>query len=369
MTDHHQYCLDIRFGDELLEAGFTSVPNLFLTRYRHLGISDAAAAWIIHLLRFKWTRAAPYPNQGGIPMSCNEKTRRRYARDLRRAGLLFTKRRNYTTETAPGPELVGKLQSLEYHLDSLFHNVVHVDAWLASKKPLDEFHVELPADLVRKVATNFFQDTPRAIKALCERHFADHPGTPLTLQLPDFRPVDTTNNLCPLPEFRLVETRLVETRLVEKRPGKEEDSSSKEDASFEEEEEEKAESNPAPAANPNSKVYELLSKIGIQEPNLSILAAHTTAQNARAWFLYVQAQGMPSWRGYLVNRLKHQDPPPAEFIKLATLTDDQLDTLASSSRSRRWAGSWQLSYDTLDQAGITEELAESWYQLCGKESD
>ena len=88
---------------------------------------------------------------------------------------------------------------------------------------------------------------------------------------------------------------------------------------------------------------------------------------ARAWILYVQSQGMSSWRGYLVNRLKHQDPPPAEFLQFAELTDDQLDTLASASRSRHWAGSWQLTYDTLDQAGIPEELAELWYELCGKD--
>jgi len=125
--------------------------------------------------------------------------------------------------------------------------------------------------------------------------------------------------------------------------------------------------NPVSAANPDPEVYNLLAGIGIQEPNLSPLAAHTTAQDVRAWLFYVQSQNMPAWRGYLVNRLKHQDPPPVEFLQFAMLTEDQLDTLAHNSRSRKWAGSWQLVYDALDEAGITEDLAEAWYQLCGKD--
>jgi hypothetical protein len=116
-----------------------------------------------------------------------------------------------------------------------------------------------------------------------------------------------------------------------------------------------------------SDVRSFLVSIGIQEPNLSIIAPLTTMEHARAWWLYVQAEQMPSWRGYLVNRLKRQDPPPPDFLEIAKLTPDQLDALASTRRTRHWAGSWHMAQGALAEAGIEEEIAELWYQLIGKE--
>jgi len=170
--DAGQYRLEIRFGDALLEDGFTPVPNLFRKHYADLGLSDAAAMWVIHLLSFKWSEKPCWPKQGGLPMSANEDTRRGYARLYRRKGLLFTHRRYYTRETVPSdrPELAGKIESLEYYFDSLFHNVVRVAAHLAAKKPLADFLVEIPGGMVRQVVNGYFQDVPRTIKAACERH-------------------------------------------------------------------------------------------------------------------------------------------------------------------------------------------------------
>ena len=345
-----QYKLDIRFGDELLEAGFTSVPNLFLTRYRFLGISDATAMWIIHLLRFKWTEKAPYPTQGGLPMSAAEKTRRRYARELRNDGLLFTRRVYHDKNTAPHPDLIGKMRTLEYHLDALFHNVLLIDSHLAAKKPLSEFAIELPAAIVQKVATGWFQDVPKSIKIACERHVANHNTG--SLLLPQKRPVD----------LLLSQKLLPEKLLPEKGIGKE-DSYLEEDASFEEEEVAGEEPTPASASPSHPEIYNLLSSFGIDEPALSKLSNDSLEpETVRAWIMYLDTQDFPRKQGYLVKRLREGDQPPTDFMQIATLTQDQLDTLARLQRSRHWSGDWRTSYDTLDNAGIDEALAEMWYQ-------
>lgn len=346
-----QYRLEIRFGDEILEAGFTAVPNLFLKRYRYLGISDAAAMWVIHLLRFKWSEEAPYPTQAGLPMACNEKTRRRYARQLRNLGLLFTRRRHYTKETAPGPDLVGKLEALEYHFDSLFHNIVRVDGWLAAKKPLAEFAIEIPFEIVRKVVHGYFQDVPKTIKRECEQHLA-RSALGSSLLLP---------RTSQLPDFQVVEIQVVEKRLVENRPGIEEDSYLQEDSYLEKEAgaEERA---AASAANPLT--YELLAGFGIEEPALSELARDDLEPRlVRAWLLYLDTQDMERKPGYLVNRLRARQQPPADFLALAELTDDQIATLERLARQRRWLGSWP---GELTEAGIDRRLAETWYQVLGK---
>jgi DNA-binding transcriptional MocR family regulator len=127
------------------------------------------------------------------------------------------------------------------------------------------------------------------------------------------------------------------------------------------------ENDPTPAVI-SPTIHELLADFGIQEPNLSILAATTLSlQEVRAWILYVQTQDMPAWRGYLVNRLKRHDPPPPDFLEIATLSNQQLDVLESCAKSRHWIGDWRLTEDALDQAGISEDLADLWYQNCGKE--
>jgi hypothetical protein len=170
MVNADQYKLEIRFGDDLLEAGFTCIPNLFIVHYDDLGISDAAAMLVVHLLKFKWTEKPCWPTQGGLPMSSDKTTRRCYVRKLRNLGLLFTRRRYYAKETAPTPEMIGKMEALEYHFDALFHNVVRMAAHRAEKKPLAAFRVEIPEGVVSRVVKGYFQDVPKVIKQACERH-------------------------------------------------------------------------------------------------------------------------------------------------------------------------------------------------------
>ncbi len=168
MTANRRYKLQVRFGDDLLEAGFTAVPNLFLTNYRDLGISDGAALWVIHVLRFKWTEDNPYPRRTSIPMNANRDTQKRYAAELRRLGLLFTRRIYWTSQDAPPRrELVGKIRALEYDFTSLFHNLVRISRWKAEGRSLDEFQVEIPPEIAEKVVDGYFHHVPVEWKQVC----------------------------------------------------------------------------------------------------------------------------------------------------------------------------------------------------------
>jgi len=173
MAEAERYRLEVRFGDDLLEAGFTAVPNLLLNNYADLGINDGAAFWIVHLLKFKWTEDNPYPRRSSIPMNANRDTQKRYARQLRNLGLLFTRRIYWSNEdNPPDPGLAGKIRALEYDLTSLFHNVVRISRWKAEGSPLDEFQVELPLEIVRKVVDGYFHHVPKKWKLYCQWQMA-----------------------------------------------------------------------------------------------------------------------------------------------------------------------------------------------------
>ena len=174
MSDQAAYQLQITFGDDMLDKGFTSVPNLFLLNYKDLGLSDGQAVWVIHILRFKWSEKDPYPSQRKLPMKSNSDTRRKFARTLRRRGLLFTRRRYYTPEDVSelgiAPDQVGKLRSLDYDFASLFHNIVRMQRWKAGRRPVRQFEIEIPGEVVEKAARGYYQDTPPSIHLLCEKH-------------------------------------------------------------------------------------------------------------------------------------------------------------------------------------------------------
>jgi len=168
MTANGRYRLQVRFGDDLLEAGFTAVPNLFLTNYRDLGIGDGAALWVVHILRFKWTEDNPYPRRSSIPMNANRDTQKRYAAELRRRGLLFTRRIYWTSrDNPPRQDLVGRIRALEYDFTSLFHNLVRISRWKAEGRPLDDFRVEIPPEIAEKVVDGYFHHVPARWEQAC----------------------------------------------------------------------------------------------------------------------------------------------------------------------------------------------------------
>ena len=148
-------------------------------------------------------------------------------------------------------------------------------------------------------------------------------------------------------------------------PGETEEEPLKKNPSVEEKEveEEAEEEQIAASASHSSGIYNLLSSFGIDEPALSKLSNDSLEpETVRAWIMYLDTQDFPRKQGYLVKRLRNGNQPPTDFMQIATLTQAQLDTLASLQRSRHWSGDWRTSYDTLDNAGIDEELAEMWYQ-------
>jgi hypothetical protein len=77
-TTDSGYRIAVRFGDQVLQAGFTSVPNLVLNHYAELGISPAEMMFTIHMWQFRWTERDPYPSLTTIAdkmdVSCDRPT-------------------------------------------------------------------------------------------------------------------------------------------------------------------------------------------------------------------------------------------------------------------------------------------------------
>jgi hypothetical protein len=89
------YKIAVRFGDRVLEAGFTSVPNLVLNHYAELGVTPAEMLFTIHMWQFRWTERDPYPSLTTIAAKMNVSWRQahRYANSLKQKGLLAIKTR------------------------------------------------------------------------------------------------------------------------------------------------------------------------------------------------------------------------------------------------------------------------------------
>ncbi len=89
------YSIAVRFGDAILQAGFTSIPNLVLDHYKTLGMNDHELVFTIHVWRFWWTERAPYPAIGTIAekMGVHWQSAHRYAKALEKKGLLVMRER------------------------------------------------------------------------------------------------------------------------------------------------------------------------------------------------------------------------------------------------------------------------------------
>jgi hypothetical protein len=167
-TDANQYKLSLRFGDEVLEAGFTAVPNILLQHYFDLGMGDGQCMLITHLLTHQWTAGAPFPRLRNLHMTANTDTRRRYVRGLRDAGLLFT-RRLYKD---------GQVDTQEYHLGSLWWNLRRLvgfkQAWKrprAKARAINHgFRIELPEFVMARIVRRFYHDTPTRWQEVAAEH-------------------------------------------------------------------------------------------------------------------------------------------------------------------------------------------------------
>ena len=87
--------LVVRFGNELLQDGFTSVPNLVLTNYAILGITAAEMMFSIHVWQYWWTEKDPYPALQTIAdrMSVTRRQVRNYTQSLKQKGYLVVNER------------------------------------------------------------------------------------------------------------------------------------------------------------------------------------------------------------------------------------------------------------------------------------
>src|SRR5437016_14099610 len=87
------YKISVRFGDQILQAGFTSVPNLVLNHYAELGITPAEMMFTIHMWQFRWTERDPYPSLTTIAdkMDVSWRQAHRYANSLKEKGFVIIK--------------------------------------------------------------------------------------------------------------------------------------------------------------------------------------------------------------------------------------------------------------------------------------
>lgn len=114
------YKISVRFGDQILQAGFTSVPNLVLNHYAELSITPAEMMFIIHMWQFRWTERDPYPSLTTIAdkMDVSWRQAHRYAKSLEQKGFLSIKARQ-----EPGR---GQVTS-EYDFEPLIKAVLGLD--------------------------------------------------------------------------------------------------------------------------------------------------------------------------------------------------------------------------------------------------
>jgi Helix-turn-helix domain len=76
--------ISVKFGDEILEHGFTVVPNLILDSYTALRITTNEMLFIIHVWQYWWTERSPHPSLSRIAekMGVSWRQCHRYAKSL-----------------------------------------------------------------------------------------------------------------------------------------------------------------------------------------------------------------------------------------------------------------------------------------------
>jgi len=92
------YRLTVRFGDEILQAGFTTVPNLLLRYQATLTSSSSELNFVLQVWYHWWDQKDPYPALGTIAERIGQSRRqvRRYSESLRDKGFLIVRERRET---------------------------------------------------------------------------------------------------------------------------------------------------------------------------------------------------------------------------------------------------------------------------------
>ncbi len=117
--------ITVRFGDPIMQDGFTSVPNLVLNYYSRLGISQAEMLFIIHVWQFWWTEKNPFPalNTIAVRMNISRRQARNYVQSLK--GKEFTEYPDLRLLNVYDRFEPGRGQtSSEYDFSGLFQAIV-----------------------------------------------------------------------------------------------------------------------------------------------------------------------------------------------------------------------------------------------------
>ena len=111
------YSLSVRFGDSLLDAGFTAVPNIVLNSYAKLGILPSELIFILQIWQYWWTDKLPYPPLRAIAdkMQISKRQVLKYVSSLQEKGYLLVTHRYGDN---------GALLASEYDFSPLIRAVV-----------------------------------------------------------------------------------------------------------------------------------------------------------------------------------------------------------------------------------------------------
>lgn len=114
------YRISVRFGDAVLQAGHTVIPNLVLNHYSQLNVSPGEFVLVVQLWSFAWTDRNPYPSLGTLAerMGVTRRQVRNYVHTLKAKGLL-----KVTERSQPGR---GQLTS-EYDFSPLIRATIGLE--------------------------------------------------------------------------------------------------------------------------------------------------------------------------------------------------------------------------------------------------
>lgn len=89
-TEQPDFSIVVRFGNAVLEAGHTSIPNLVLMHYAELGITTGELTFMILCLQHKWSKGNPHPSLSSVArrMGISRRSARTYVAGLRTKGFL-----------------------------------------------------------------------------------------------------------------------------------------------------------------------------------------------------------------------------------------------------------------------------------------
>ncbi len=237
---------EAKFGGYLIDDGVVGIPRTMLRNYMRLGLSAEEFLFVTHLLDYKWDGRAPFPKLENIAMPVSLQTKRKYVRNLRNRGLLFTSRVYWEEADLERYEWltqedVGKMRSQAYHLDCLLHNFMRLDEWLKSGRNPADFRIEIPLKTVQEFLSGEYHDTPKHIAQAIEEQ---------TQNAALLQPVLLQNTTISFSNSRKANSRKANSRFSTiRKPKRQEEESSLEEESLVEEEPEREEK-AADAASP-----------------------------------------------------------------------------------------------------------------------